>query len=162
MDEAKLLTDLQGEDELGTVIRGHIHVEAQILRLLEVLVPYPEHLKKVKLDYAQKVQLTVAMGLKPEQAASLNMLGSIRNRFAHKLERNLTKSDADNLYKSLEAEAKTLVQEAFELTNNQLSSDKSTKFKHLSPRDQFVLIVIALQQMLLRDIDEAKKRASSA
>jgi hypothetical protein len=162
MDEAKFLADLQGEDELGTVIRGHIHIEAQILRLLEVLVPYPEHLEKMKLNYAQKVQLAVAMGLKPEHAGSLNTLGSIRNRIAHKLERNLTKSDADNLYKSLDADAKILVQRAFDLTNNQLVGEKSTKFKHLSPRDQFVLIVIALQQMLLKDIDEAKKRASSA
>lgn len=160
MGETKFIADLMGEDELGVVIRAHIHIEAQLVRLLEALVPYSEHLEKMDLDYAQKVQLTVAMGLAPEHVAPLNTLGSIRNRFAHKLESKLTKNDAENLYRVLGADDKDIVQESFERTKNQFAYDKLTKFKQLKPKEQFILIVVALRAMLRTAVTEAEKCAN--
>jgi hypothetical protein len=162
MDEAKIIADLMREDELGMVIRAQIHIETHLLRLIEFLVPYPEDLDKLNLGYFQRVQLAVAMGLSPEQAAPLNVLGSIRNRFAHKLDSRLTKNDAKNLYKALGADDKDIVQKSFERTKEQVSPSPSVKFKQLEPKDQFILIVVALRAMLLVEIAEAERRRNVA
>lgn len=161
MDEAKFFSDLMREDELGVVIRAHIHIEAQLMRLLEILVSYPEHIEKMNLDYAQRIKLAVAMGLRVEHAAPLNTLGSIRNRFAHKLESRLTKNDAENLYRTFHADDKDIIQQSFERTKQQLAPGESTKFKQLSPKDQFILMVVALRTMLVREITEGEKRPKS-
>jgi hypothetical protein len=63
MDESQIINDLMAEDELGVVIRAQIHIEALLIRLLEALVPYPENLEKMNLDYFQRVSLAVTMGL---------------------------------------------------------------------------------------------------
>ena len=44
--EDKLLTALQGEDELGVVVRAHIHVEAHLMEYVELCFQFPDHLKK--------------------------------------------------------------------------------------------------------------------
>jgi hypothetical protein len=162
MNETKIITDLMGEDELGAVIRAQIHIETLLLRLIEVLVPYPEYLEKMNLDYFQRVQLAIAMGLSPEYAAPLNTLGSIRNRFAHKLDSILTKNDAENLYEALGADDKDTVQKSFERTKTQVSPTPSGKFKDLKPKDQFVLIIVALRAMLLVTISAAERQRDDA
>jgi hypothetical protein len=161
-DEVKFIADLRGEDELGVVIRAQIYIETHLLRLIELLVPHPEHLEKMHLDYFQKVQLAVAMGLSPEYAVPLKTIGSIRNRFAHKLDSRLTKSDAENLYKALGANDKDVVQKTFERTKEQVSPSLPVKFKHLKPKDQFVLLVVTLRAMLLVAIAEAERRLNGA
>ena len=59
---------LFGEDELGVVVRAHIHIEAKLLELLELMVADPKHLERMDLDFGQRVNLAVALGLKPEHA----------------------------------------------------------------------------------------------
>jgi hypothetical protein len=55
--EDEFLKDLQGEDELGMVIRAHIHIEHHLNELLNMVIPYPEYLKPMQLDYAGKVSV---------------------------------------------------------------------------------------------------------
>jgi hypothetical protein len=45
---------LFGEDELGVVVRAHIHIEAKLLELLELLVPAPTYLERMDLDFGAK------------------------------------------------------------------------------------------------------------
>ena len=39
--EDAFLKDLRGEDELGMVIRAHIHIEHPLNELLNMVMPYP-------------------------------------------------------------------------------------------------------------------------
>jgi len=45
------------EDDLGSVVRVHLYIEFIINEILEILVPYPEDLKPLKLDYDGKINL---------------------------------------------------------------------------------------------------------
>ena len=58
--EGAFLQALFGEDELGVMVRVHIHIEAMVRELLERLVPHPSALQKLRLDYAQCVHLAEA------------------------------------------------------------------------------------------------------
>ena len=44
--------DLSGKDDLGMVVRAHLHVESMLDNLIDCLVPAPQHINKLRLDYA--------------------------------------------------------------------------------------------------------------
>ena len=90
--EDTFLKALQGEDQLGMVIRAHIYIEHHLNEFLQVLIPYPEFLEPLKLDYYGRVQLAGAMGLQPQLLKPLQAVGALRNEMAHKLGTKLTKS----------------------------------------------------------------------
>ena len=158
--DAAFFKALQGEDELGLVVRTHIHIEAKLLEFLGVLAE-AESLEKMDLDYSQRVHLAVALGLKEEHARGLHALGSIRNAFAHRLDSTLSDDRVTNLYKALGRKEKEVVQQAYDRTETQMKQHGARKFKDLSPRDRFILIAVALQAVLLVAIRDAKKRRSS-
>ena len=58
---------LNGEDELGAVIRAHIHIEALLLELLRLLVKDEGALRKLNLEFSQSVDLAIALGLGPDR-----------------------------------------------------------------------------------------------
>ncbi len=100
---------LDAEDELGAVIRAHIHIESCLNALLDGWMVSPTHLAKMQLEYAQKVDLAVALGLKEQYSAPLRALGTLRNAFAHRPGIALTKDRADSIYKALHQDDKNLV-----------------------------------------------------
>jgi hypothetical protein len=148
---------LQGEDELGVVIRAHIHIEAKVLEFLE-LAAEASALEKMGLDYAQRVHLAVALGLKQEHAKGLHALGSLRNAFAHRLDSKLPDERVNNVYQALGPSDKAAVQEAYDRTETQMKQHGFRKFNELPARDRFVLIAVALQGMLIVAIGELKRR----
>ena len=87
----ELFEVLKGEDDLGVVIRTHIHIEAVLNDLIEKIFRESKYVDKMGLDYHQKVKLTLACGLDPRFEKPLNTLGTIRNNFAHRLEAKLGK-----------------------------------------------------------------------
>lgn len=152
---------LQAEDELGLVIRAHIHIEAKLIELLSLLAE-AKTLDKIGLEYSQRVHLAVALGLKEEHSKGLLALGTLRNTFAHKLGSSLTESRVRSLYEALSADDKVVVQGAYLRTESALNQHGGKKFQKLSPRDRFVLIAVALQSILLLAIREAERRGTSA
>lgn len=98
-EQSQFLEVVRGEDELGVVIRSHIYVESALVYLLKQLVVDGAYLEKLNLDYAQRVNLAVTLGLKATHAPPLLALGAIRNAFAHRLDTRLTKDRVDSLYK---------------------------------------------------------------
>lgn len=154
---------LMGEDELGVVVRAHIHIEARINELLEKMAAHPEYIRKMNLDYEQLVNLAVALGLKSESARPLKALGTLRNIFAHRLDTSLTKDRVDSLYKTLSTEDKQIAQWVYERTNVQLSmKDAPTSLRGLRPKDKFVLIAVAMRAMLLAAIAQLNSSSEAA
>lgn len=148
---------LKSEDELGLVLRAHIHIEKKLTEFLEVMAERA-HLEKMTLDYSQKVHLAVALGLKTDHAQGLYALGSIRNVFAHKLDSSLTDERLKNFYKALGPSEKDTVQKAYEKTEQNLKQYGGKNFGELPPRNRFILIAVALQAVLELATRELKAR----
>ena len=148
-EEDQLIKVLNGEDDLGAVIRAHIHIEAALNDFIEELFEFPDFLDKIRLEFHEKILLAQAIGLKTEYAKPLNTLGTLRNNFAHRIETTLGKNEVDSLYKSFDGEDKQIIQNAY------LRTKKSEKMKgpksvtKLNPREQFTLIAISIRQILV-------------
>jgi hypothetical protein len=153
--EAAFMAALFGEDELGVAVRAHIHIEARLLELLDLVVMHHKSLKKMNLDYNQRVNLAVALGLDPELAPALLALGSLRNAFAHRLDMELSESRVNNLYQALSGSDKEMVQAAYNRTKDQLRVN-APPFGQLTPKERFILISVALRGILLTAISDIR------
>jgi hypothetical protein len=138
---------LLGEDELGVVIRAHIHIEATLREFIEARLPMPDELPG--LQYGQRVRLACALGLGAEHKAPLIAVGNLRNSFAHRLSKRLSQQDTRELYGALSIVDRQAVQEAYRNTNAAFGREDPPDFQQLEPKDQFVLIAVSLKAMLL-------------
>ncbi len=160
----KQLTDemfqnaLFNEDELGSVIRVHLHIEYHVNEILELLMPHAENIKSLKLDYEGKVNLICALGVKPENKDILLTLGTIRNKFAHNPFYKMDKSEINNLYKSLTAKNKDLLQKAHEKTRKQTSDNTVKPYNELNPRDKFIIISVIIRNVVISITNEIKTK----
>ena len=153
-EQDNFLSAVQNEDELGAVVRSHIYVESALVFLLEHLVVDKKYLGKLDLDYSQRVDLAIALGLKPEHAAPLHALGTIRNAFAHRLDAKLTKDRVDALYKQFSASDKKVLNAAFKRTSSQVPVAGAKSLRALTAKDQFALMAVALRSLILVAIGE--------
>jgi hypothetical protein len=149
---------LEAEDDLGVVIRAHLHLERYLNSLIEKIIPDKRYLKRLKLDFEKSVWLTVCLGLEPGFAKSLLALNSLRNQFAHSLEASLNRGVVNNFYKNLSSDEKNLVQEAFVKTEKKSSFYKGKKFNQIPSKARFILCMIALRVLLVKTINEAHER----
>ncbi|MEW8436925.1 MAG: hypothetical protein AB2689_02110 [Candidatus Thiodiazotropha taylori] len=147
-EDNKLLEVLNGEDELGAVIRAHIHIEARINKLIESNIRVPKHLGKLDLEYHQKVKLAIACGLNSDFESPLNTLGTLRNNFAHKLDTSLSVNEVQSLYNSFKGIDKQIIQGAYQRTKKKMSIKGPKSVTKLEPKEQFILIVISLDAAL--------------
>ena len=162
-DEDEFQAALQGEDELGLVVRAHIYIEASLNEFLEELSVSIKHIEKMKLEYSQKVSLAVALGLPPQYESPLLAIGTLRNNFAHKTGTKLTKDRVDNLYASLSSEDKHIVQVAHNRTREQVKTHtKLPTFSKIPPKSQFILIAVSLRALLFVAKKEAMGRTGGA
>src|ERR1700704_5206504 len=127
--DEKFHAALQGEDELGVVVRAHIHIESRLMNLMELWFVAPEYLSKLALEYEQRVMLAVACRLNPAFASPLKVLGRIRNRFAHKLDSSLDTQQVRNLYEAFSPKNKEVIQQAFRNTEDEVADPTNVKFE---------------------------------
>lgn len=147
---------LMNEDDLGIVIRTHLHVEYEINQLLKVLVPVSEELDLDNLSYSQKVKILFIMGLRIDFKAMLISLGKLRNKFAHELGFKLNLLAVNNLYDSLSETSKEVLHESY-----MKSIDKpAPTYEELSVKDKFILIVIVIINAIRISKDEVKRQIS--
>ncbi|WP_415883805.1 hypothetical protein ACMXYN_04650 [Neptuniibacter sp. PT8_73] len=147
---------LFNEDELGSVIKAHLHIEYLINEVLILLAPSPQHINSLKLDYAGKITLLCILGMNPEFKPMLSTLGTMRNNFAHDPFYKLDKSTVKNLYNSLPPVDKENFHNAVRETRNSEEHRHVKPYKELSPRDQFILIVVVIRTIILKLKDQAR------
>ena len=93
---------LESEDDLGKVVRGHIHIEHELHQIIFFAAPNPDQLKSFeRQEFSEKVRLALLLGLKSNLGSPLNAAGTLRNKFAHRLDTKLNKEMADNLVAAL-------------------------------------------------------------
>jgi len=140
MDNPRFYEALVGEDELGVVVRAHIHIEAGVNALLDQLVPYPDHLPS--LEYKRRVLLACALGLKESLLLPLQELGNIRNLFGHQIDTKLTAGMVDKFYESFSGEDCGALLAAHNVTFPQ------APFPNLSPKERFIVLTLDLKLLL--------------
>ena len=151
---------LRGEDELGAVVRAHIHIEARLNQVVEALTPHPKHLPNLR--YEQRLRLAVALGLNDQILAPLKILGDIRNEFGHRLDTKLTQGMVDKLFKSFAPDDSEVVRSAYQTTQSQLPTVTIPPFEKAGARTQFVMIAVALDKYLILAEREARQRDAPA
>ena len=147
--DAAFKADLFRDDDLGSVIRVHLHMEHHVNEILELLVPLPENLKPIKLDYDGKVNLLCALGADRESTKVLKALGSMRNKFAHNLNFKLDKSNVINLYEALSFNAKEVLQASHNNARSKEEHQGIVVFKKLPFKGQFIIIAVVIRKMVL-------------
>ena len=157
-DEAEFQAALQGEDALGMVVRAHIRIELCLNELISILAADPAYIEKMNLEYSQKVNLAVGLGLLPEYAPSLLVMGSLRNAFAHRPEASLGRQEVNNLFKALPASDRSIVNQSYERTKKQLERPSMPAFRQLPAKEQFIFIAVGLRTTLMFAAEEAKAR----
>lgn len=97
-----LATALDTEDDLGRVVRGHIHIEHELQQTIFFAAPNTDQLKSFeRQEFSEKVRLALVLGLKSDLASALNAAGNLRNKFAHRPDMKLSKEVANNLIAAL-------------------------------------------------------------
>jgi hypothetical protein len=90
---------LQSEDDVGKVIRAHIFIESAVADFLDAALCDSSHLKGANLNYSQKMYVAIACGLRSDLKGALKFIGTLRNGFAHELNRRIDKQNMNNWYK---------------------------------------------------------------
>jgi hypothetical protein len=145
-----------GEDELGAVVRAHIHIEYELEQFLIAALPHPEEIGR--LEYATRVRLALAAGLNRNLKAPLNSLGSMRNKVSHKLEAKITTKDMLDFHNTFGATEKEAIEHAFEAMRSKASDQKFTTLKALSDKAKFILFAAGLRSAVQFETMKLKAR----
>ncbi|MGR9406273.1 hypothetical protein ACU8MI_06945 [Rhizobium leguminosarum] len=139
--EKELFRTLENNDTLAIVVKCAIFIEAEIIELIKGAIHNPAALDGLDLTYHQRCGLAVALGLNQRFARPLKAIGTIRNKFAHRIDAQLSKDQADNLYDAFDPIDKQIINEV----GSHLAELRRTKFSQLEPIERFVIYVISLR-----------------
>lgn len=136
---------LMGEDELGAVVRAHIHIEHELIEFIRARLSPPDALDAISLDYSGRVKLAIALGLPKEMQAPLNFIGTLRNRFAHRLDARLSEHEANNFAKALAPGEQEIFEKSyFEAYKKAEKRKLFPKINELNPKDRITLYFVLL------------------
>lgn len=158
------LNDLFREDDLGRVIRCHIHIESKLDEFISVFFKRPEYIDRLHLEFHKKIPLALACGLINDFDKPLKVFGTIRNRFAHNLSAVLGKQEVNNLYSAFSVKSKEHLNAAYEKTAQETEEKEmpqSNLRKH-TPSDQFALMSVFMRGNLDDAVKQAKNLAEQA
>jgi hypothetical protein len=102
---------LDGGDDLQVVIRAHTYLEHELREFVSAAAPRPDAVKPSEYDYAGTLRLALTLGLDPALEAGLAAVGTLRNKFAHRLDARLTIDVAKQIYEELDVPSKIYTQE---------------------------------------------------
>ncbi|MET8310044.1 hypothetical protein [Micromonospora sp. NPDC005173] len=105
--ERRFLDHLEMGTPLEVILRGHLWVEAALLRLLAEYTPRPTHLDKARFSFAQRLQLMAALDLIPTgELSAFVTLNKLRNQAAHQLDAAIGGDEEQALVDSLGPQAR--------------------------------------------------------
>lgn len=110
-DFPTLMKHLNAEDPLALVLRGHLYVEAALIKQIESALVNKKALAGARFSFPAKVKLGVALGkVDPADARGFTALNALRNEFAHDVEKKLTEQHELNLYNVLSPSQRKIIE----------------------------------------------------
>ena len=154
--EKAFLDALFGEDELGAVIRAHIHIESRVHELLKLLVPYSDMLPRLRFE--QSIKLACALGLQDSSIGAIKELGNIRNKFGHQLDTKLTSGMVDKIFENMSEDDRKMILQSYKMVK---IDEIACPFESLNPKSKFIIISVGLDSLLCQAIQEAEKNKTN-
>lgn len=142
--DANFYKDLTSEDDVGLILKGHLHIEHQLIELISLTLPFPNRCNLARLSYSAKVELALACGLKEDMRAPLKQIGSLRNDFAHVLGRNIEKKIILDLYNGLSERLKDGLKES----HRSIRRGELPNPSEIDERDLLILMIVSLRQTI--------------
>lgn len=146
---------LFGEDDLGVVVRAHIHIESAVNALLDILIPIPSELPRLR--YEQKLKLCCAMGMDKTLFPPLKELGDLRNSFGHNICTKLTNGACAKLLERVSKDDLESIAKSYRVTREN-KNELPESFDELDPKSQLIGFVIWLNATLELMQDDACHR----
>jgi hypothetical protein len=146
--------DLAREDDLGLVVKAHLHIEHQIAEFVQTFMQCPEKCDWTRVGFAAKLEIALGLGLPHHLRKPLEAVGKLRNSFAHDLNYSQAQVDAVALYNGLPARLHSGVKETYRrLRGVELKPSK------LSNRDLLVIMLLNLRQAIQAEVQRARSAA---
>lgn len=98
IDASKLLLHLGNSDAVTAVLKGHLWLEGQLRRLLELKIEDPSAIDLDRLKFSALLTWNLALGgITPDYAPWLRSLNRLRNELAHSVDAEPTPEWVDRL-----------------------------------------------------------------
>lgn len=151
MSDDELFELLAKGDSLHMIIRGTIAIESELRAILELMLMRPGALDGADLEYSQQVTLSYAMGIDAELLKPLQALGTLRNKFAHKIMPEIDKNTINNFIKTMGKRERDLVRGQYGMPRDKSEERGETDppFDELSPTSKFAYCIIVLRAALI-------------
>src|SRR5713101_2652076 len=104
---------LNSEDDLGMVVRAHIHIEHELREFVTSAAPRPDQVKFPEMNFDGTIRLALVLGLDAKLKPALNAIGNLRNKFSHRLGMKLGSQEVNDLFAALSPEHQKMVQEMY-------------------------------------------------
>ena len=150
---------LSNEDDLGVVVRSHLHIEYKLKKFLEELIPHPDGLNigsLANLRYEQLVDLSIAFGIRPNIVSPIKKLGQLRNRFSHELRGNLSKSEIMEFRGTFDSDSLDRLEDLYQSTKSTLSEKPPQNIINLPEKELFIIHMVGLYRDLVWFIEAVK------
>lgn len=147
--EAAFFKSLTAEDTLGVVVRAAAQIDHHLLKLIEDVFVHPKALgSPADWTYEQRIRMAMALGLDPRLAPPLRAFGGLRNKYAHTIGYECTKSDINNLYKAFASHERELMQTLY---NRMLADfpERQKRMSELPPFEKLQLFAVTLRKVLV-------------
>jgi hypothetical protein len=139
---------LSKEDDLGVVIRAHIHIEHELYDFMYFAAPSPDQLKDVdEIPFRQKVDVALVLGLNATLKPALNAVGKLRNDFAHRLNTIVDEQRVSDLIRKLSPSSKQSFDEIFRRSFSagdleEVREEQKSLFRRRTRLDAFFLTLL--------------------
>jgi hypothetical protein len=141
-EDAAFYADLMKEDELGRIIRAHLHIENQLSALILKAAVYPKAIADRRWPFDHLIRMAVAMGLHEDFLEPLLKFNKVRNEFAHDVERKLSIDDFNTIWSVSSAFIRDTTKDAYKRTSRKISNPP---FYSLPFSQKFTLILVSLR-----------------
>lgn len=109
-DNDDFIAHLTSDRPLEVLIRGHLWVEAELIGILEDIIPFPSLIDLGRFTFPQKVSLVAAHGfIRPDDVPAYLKLNALRNKVAHNLAAEPDESYVTELFTSLGSNLRRII-----------------------------------------------------
>jgi len=147
---ATFIDALNSEDDLGMVVRAHIHIEHELREFVTSAAPRPDQVKF--RNFNGTIGLALVLGLDARLEPPLRAIGNLRNKFSHRLGMKLGLQEVKDLFAALSPQDKEMMQEIYVKQGG-----KDIQAAPIAERVRFVLIALLIalrvQTTLLKTVD---------
>lgn len=154
--DVQFLEDLRREDDLGLVIRGHLHIEHQLISLASGVLPFASRIDWNEVPFKTKLEIASACGLPDDRRELIRRLNVLRNDFAHRLSASVQKKTVVDIYNSLSP----LIQDAIKRAHEIMGFGKFPGPAALEPRDLLIHLFISARQATKAAADATRQQSN--